>query len=102
MRKFAALLAVAVLPLGALGCESMTEEERLLAELEPDITAEDVTTDAILGDLTPELLTLTERPIDAEVQIARTNNTNMRQFWNDWGHVLILDRPTRLSVYPVP
>lgn len=83
------------------GCET-SEEERRAALLGPEVTDADVTDEAILDDLTPELFTLTERDIDAEANTARQFNNDWRQFWEDWGKVLLLDQPVRLNHRPIP
>ncbi|MEX0744229.1 MAG: hypothetical protein WD118_01395 [Phycisphaeraceae bacterium] len=33
---------------------------------------------------------------------ARTIDTNLRGFWDDGSRLLLLDRPLRLSPYPIP
>ena len=54
------------------------------------------------GNLTPELLTLTERPIDVQNRMWLTHNTNSRMFWEDMGRVFYTNRPSRLTFEPVP
>jgi hypothetical protein len=57
----------------------------------------DVSFDAIKANPTPELLTMTERPVDTERSFAMMVNQNMRQFWQDMGRALYIDHPSRLS-----
>jgi len=99
----AALLALGTVA-GFSACESEreTEEEmamRLQQEMRED---EDVSNRAIFNNLTPELLSLTERQIDTEGQIALTFDTNGRLFWKDWGRALLINRPSRLTPDPMP
>ncbi len=61
----------------------------------------DVSFDAIKRDLTPEMMTLTERPIDVERNMAVTGNQNLRSFWNDLGRMWMTDHPSTLSPYNV-
>jgi hypothetical protein len=60
-----------------------------------------VSFNAIKSDLTPEMLTLTQRDVDAERTVAVTENTNWRLFWMDLGRVWGLDRPSMLSPYTI-
>jgi len=79
-----------------------TEEEmalRLQAEME---STEDVSTDSIFANLTPELMGVTSRTIDSQRVIAENFNLNIRAFWDDWGRAMLLDRPSRLTPYPIP
>jgi hypothetical protein len=55
---------------------------------------------AISGDLTPELMTLSERPIDVDRHISFNNDLNGRMFWNDLGRVFYTDRASWLTPYP--
>ena len=94
--------SAAVLGLARVACESAPKNDGQQAMVvEPEETY-DVSWNAIKRDLTPELLTMTQRPVDGEVVIARTFNLEFRQFWEDWGRALLLDRPPRLSPRPIP
>jgi len=53
-------------------------------------------------NLTPELLTLNERSLDAENRLMVTFNTNMRMFWADLARASYVDRPSRLTPGPMP
>lgn len=55
----------------------------------------------IYGNLTPELQTLNERPIDVHRNVAYANNHNSRMFWSDLGRFFITDHPSRLTNTPV-
>lgn len=94
-------LVVGLLGLTLIGCES-TEKEDQASILKSESQKTETELYAILDDLTPELQGLTERPVDADVQIARTFNVNWRQFYEDWGKVFLLDRPSRLNKRPIP
>jgi hypothetical protein len=61
----------------------------------------DVSFDAITGDLTPHLLGLTERDVDADRNIAVMKNQNIRMMWGDLGRAFLWDRPSRLSPYDI-
>lgn len=97
------LVTAAIVGIVFTGCETTPED---ISELTPEereaLVEESVSMRAILTDLTPELLTMYERHADSEIQINRTFNLNIRQFWQDWGRALLLDRPSRLTRYPVP
>lgn len=54
------------------------------------------------ADLSPELLTTTERPVDVfDVNMAVTNNQNWHMMWDDLGRVFYTDHPSRLSPLPI-
>ncbi|UCD75244.1 MAG: hypothetical protein JSV91_15855 [Phycisphaerales bacterium] len=63
--------------------------------------AEDVSYSAIIGDLTPELRGLSERPIDMDRNIWVTANQNQRMMWGDLSRALYIDHPSTLSPYPI-
>lgn len=60
----------------------------------------------IAGDIrdnpAPELMTLWERPVDVDNHIALTRNTNFRAMWEDLGRVMLLDRPSPMTLEPMP
>ena len=56
---------------------------------------------SISKDITPELSTLTERPIDIDRSIAVNNNQNLRMMTSDWGRMFYTQQPSRLSPYPI-
>lgn len=60
---------------------------------------DDVSYKAITSDLTPEMLTLTQREVDANTAVAVTTNADWRMFWMDLGRVWLMDRPSTLSPY---
>jgi hypothetical protein len=57
---------------------------------------------AIRGNLTPELSSLTARSVDLSNERAITFNTNFRAMVDDFNRAALLDRPSRLTVYPMP
>ncbi len=56
----------------------------------------------VASDLTPDMLTLTNRPIDAQNRMAVTTNENWRMFWSDLSRAALLDRPSRLTPTMIP
>jgi len=52
---------------------------------------------AIQGSISPELDTLTKRPIDVDNRMYYTWDTNGRMFWGDLERALLNDRPSRLA-----
>ncbi|MHC5023977.1 MAG: hypothetical protein ACYTGG_08705 [Planctomycetota bacterium] len=61
----------------------------------------DVSYGAIKGDLSPEVMTMTERPADVHMHVAQTNQQNVRMLWEDMGRTFYTDRPSFLSPLPV-
>lgn len=51
----------------------------------------------ITSDMTPELMTLNQRPEDVQRHMAYTNNVNSRMFWEDLGRTWYTDHPSRLN-----
>lgn len=62
---------------------------------------DDVSHRSIFSNLTPEMRTTSERPVDVERHMAATNNGNTRAFWNDLGSTFYTDYPSRLSPFPI-
>lgn len=58
--------------------------------------------EAIKADPTPDLLTLAERPVDADNAWTVTRNENWRMFWRDLGKATYVDRPSRLTRETIP
>lgn len=56
----------------------------------------------VRGNLTPELLTLYQRPIDADNRITLTWDENLRMANEDFGRLWLYDRPSRLARERVP
>ena len=52
---------------------------------------------SISKNITPEMSTLTERPIDIDRSIAVSNNQNLRMMTSDWGRMFYTQQPSRLS-----
>ena len=61
----------------------------------------DVSFDAIRYDPSPELQGLLDRPVDAQRNLAVSNNQNWRMMMDDLGRMLYTDHPSRLSPYPI-
>lgn len=61
----------------------------------------DVSFLAIMGNLTPELQGLHERPVDVYRGLAISNNFHMRMLSDDLGRVFYTDHPSHLSPFPV-
>jgi len=53
-------------------------------------------------DLTPEMMTLAQRPDDVENINSLTYNENWRMFWGDLARATLTDRPSRLTPQSVP
>lgn len=53
-------------------------------------------------DLTPDLQTTWQRPVDVGNQVSITYDENIRLFWEDLHRASLVDRPSRLSKYPMP
>ena len=62
---------------------------------------ENVSYSAISHNLTPELLSLAERPIDIDRNIWMSANQDMRSFWSDMGRAFYTNHPSTLSPYPI-
>ena len=57
---------------------------------------------AIQSNLSPELDTLTERPIDFDNRMSYTMDANDRMMWADFQRIMLLDRPSRLQPITSP
>ncbi len=53
-------------------------------------------------NLTPELMTLYQRPIDYDNRMTLTFDENLRMANEDWARMWFLDRPSRLARERVP
>jgi len=60
----------------------------------------DVSYGAISRNLTPELRTSHERPVDVDINLAVTQNLEGRMFWDDLGRTFYTDNATRLRPAP--
>jgi len=101
MKKTVTFLAIGSLGFFMTGCTWFEKDEQAtLMQMEQE--AIDAETSAILDDLTPELLSVSDRWIDTRAQIARDFNMDYRQWWEDWNKALLLDRQTRLNHRPIP
>ncbi len=83
------LTAAALLMSSMIGCQP--------SQIGPN----DVTFNSVKGNLTPELVTLSDSQNDVDRDIAVNFNQNLRMFWDDMGYVWMTDRPSSLSNYPV-
>mgnify|MGYP000001381065 CR=1 FL=1 len=57
---------------------------------------------SVRGNLSPNLSTLHQRPVDVGNMVALTNDTNGRMVWADYFRAAHLDRPSRLTPEPMP
>lgn len=55
---------------------------------------------AIRNNLTPELWTLNQRPVDVSNMIHHTWNADLRMMHRDFAKAAHMSRPSRLSRYP--
>jgi hypothetical protein len=82
------------------------EEDKGLAGLLPwnwfEHQEKPITKGDVLGNMSPELSTTARTPDETDIQISRSVDTTTRQAWDDLLGVFFLDRPSRLSLYPVP
>ncbi|MBI1189388.1 MAG: hypothetical protein GC200_01725 [Tepidisphaera sp.] len=85
-RRLKCVLGVAVCVAGALGGCSATDNSP----------------EGIRYNLTPELQTMWQRPVDVGNQVSVTYDENIRMFWEDLHRGALVDRPTHLSKYPSP
>lgn len=88
-RRLASTLSLGLIALGGLtlvGCSSAPE---------------DTSHGAITSNLTPELLTLNQRPVDYGDTMSVTFNSNWRAMWDDLARGMLIDRPSRLSPMPI-
>lgn len=58
-------------------------------------------TNEILDNLSPNMYGLAENIQENDAGIAYVNNTADRLYIDDWRRVMLLDRPTTLSPFPV-
>jgi hypothetical protein len=58
-------------------------------------------TKAILANPSPEMKGIAETPSEDKAGIAVVNNVNDRLYVDDWRKVLLLDKPSSLTVVPV-
>ncbi len=56
----------------------------------------------IRANLTPELNTLDQTDVDVKNQLALLTNENLRMARDDWLKIWYLDRPSRLTQFPMP
>lgn len=61
-----------------------------------------ITADSVRADMSPELETLALTPQQRLNRTARTIDTNLRQFNDDWDALWLLDRPRAMSPMPIP
>lgn len=83
MKKLIALGALAMVALGGAGCQSSNPYN--------------VSFDSIRDNPTPEMMTLSERPVDVDRHVGYTDNVNVRLMWEDIGRTWYADHPSRLS-----
>lgn len=57
--------------------------------------------DEIISDLTPEMWTLNQRPVEYTDAMHVTWNSNWRAMWGDVSRAMLIDRPSRLAPVPI-
>lgn len=67
-----------------------------------DDEEEVITDDDVLSDMSPEMTTRARTSGEVRIDTARTLDTNGRTAWDDLRSLLLLDRPSHLSLYPTP
>ncbi len=86
MKRTLLLLAVCsclVLPLLATGCNR-------------------ITADSVRWNMTPELQSVALSKEQRKNKHHRVYDHTLRQVHDDWDYLLLLDRPRRMSKYPIP
>lgn len=98
------LIALACVGLFSLnvGCEQQQRTGGLDGSLSGEEQREPITVDTVTDDMSPELTTRAETEEEGQVRTARVVDTNTRTIWDDLRNIFLLDRPSRLSLYPVP
>ncbi len=61
-----------------------------------------ITAKSVRGDMSPELQSIAHRQEQRKNMHARTKNTNWRQLKDDMDRILLMEKPSRLSEYPIP
>lgn len=51
-------------------------------------------------NISPDMMTLTDRPVDVDRKLGYTFDTNYRMFWGDLQRAALLDRPSHLAREP--
>jgi hypothetical protein len=64
--------------------------------------SDQITAKSVRKDMSPELMSLAHQREQRRNMYARTLDTNKRQIWDDLDRILLMNRPSRLSEYPVP
>ncbi|MEX2673238.1 MAG: hypothetical protein WD294_14130 [Phycisphaeraceae bacterium] len=96
------LMCAGLLSVG-VGCEQQQRTSGLDDSLNGETrTAEPITVDTVTSDMSPELTTLMETRDEGRVRTARVVDTNTRGIWDDIRNIFLLDRPSRLSLTPIP
>lgn len=86
MKKLTCATLLAALALALGGCQG---------------PAEDVSYGSIVTDLSPELLSLSERPVDYHRHLMYSADSNARLLFNDLARTFYWDHPSQLSPYPI-
>ena len=60
-------------------------------------SSDSVSMHSVAHNMTPEVMTLNQRPVDVYRHMAYTKNVNERMFWEDLGRVWYTDHPSRLN-----
>ena len=65
-------------------------------------SATDNSPEGIRDNLTPDLQTTTDRPVDIGNRVSITYDENIRRMWEDFQRAALVDRPSMLSRFPTP
>jgi|GEM_PF-587454 len=57
---------------------------------------------SVVHNLTPEMIGLAKRPVDLQNSTSVTWNADNRMLVDDWSRAALIDRPSRLTPYPMP
>lgn len=86
------------MPLRSLACPALVLVAACgLANLAGCSSPNDVSFNAIKSNCTPELMGMTERPVDIDRNMAVVGNQNIRMMWGDLGRLWLFDQPSMLS-----
>lgn len=83
-KRLFSLCAVALLAVSIVGCSNKIDGP------------------SVRRDMSPELRTTAATHDQQKNTQARAIDTTMRQIWDDLDKIFFLDRPSRLSRYPIP
>lgn len=99
-----AAILLAMLPaLGGCGENGMKKPRLTLPDVNlPKIKLPTIKKPLFLTDASPELKGIAHTPKELRYEHRRTKDTDMRQIWDDIDTIMLLNRPGRMSAYPIP